>query len=664
MKIPLRVAFLLAALLCGATAQAQSQTACPHRPYEIALTAQRAHAHPVMDVALFCTFTAPDGRTATVRGFWDGDRRYLVRFAPDAPGVWTYRTRASDTLDAGLHNRTGTFTVGDPCGSTPFDVHGLPRVAPGGRHLMHTDGTPWFYLSDTAWEIVWKARMEEFRVYLADRRAKGFNGVQMCAISHQLNGPRGMMNQKGELTFLDTTLLLPDPAYFRTLDTMVTMMNDSGMMAVISPIWAWFAAPHHDDPRFSARFFNADEAEAFATYIGARYAGHNVMWIVAGDRGIDTEEQRSYWSRFARALRAADGGRHIMTLHPNGSFASFSFYDSTATWLDMHMYQSSHSMLNIAWWELPLRGWELHPAKPLLDGETVYEDLYEYFWLYDEHSDTTGFHWFTADEVRRPRYESVLSGALAGISYGASGVYQWHVERLPEPTKHPRKYVLDALHFPGSSHMQVIRDVMTALDWWTFSPATGAWRREPGVSYIPTAVNDRFVVSYFARGVSPDPYTYGGPPIGYYTWVHPRTGKRIWSAAGYQLFPPDGRIEKPDTNDWLLVGTVDAVNLERLPMVDSSTNVEVPVDPVILSLHPQPVSTHLGLTMQLRPQAAPVAVRVVDLLGRVVHREAVALSASGVAHLRIFTGGWAPGLHVLEVQGAMHRRRVPFLVRH
>jgi hypothetical protein len=655
---------LVIAVLCGTVVAQTPRPACPHRPVEIALTAARVHAHPVLDVALFCTFTAPDGRTKTVRGFWDGDRTYRVRFAPDAPGAWTYRTHASDTLDDGLHGRSGAIVVGQPCSDAPFDVHGLPRVAPNGRYLMHADGTPWFYLSDTAWEIVWKTRMDEFRIYLADRAAKRFNAVQMCAISHQLNGPRGMPNQKGQTTFLDTTLLLPNPEYFRLLDTIVTMLNDSGMVAVISPIWAWVAEPHRDNPLYDARFFNADEAEAFATYIAARYAGHNVIWIAGGDKGCDTDEQRSYWTRFARALQAADGGSHLTTLHPNGGSASYTYFDSTATWLDFHMYQSSHTLFNISWWDLARKGWERTPAKPLLDGEAVYEDLYENFWLYDEHSDTTGFRWFTADDLRRPRYESILSGALAGLSYGASGVYQWNVERLPEPTKHPRKEVLDALHFPGSSHMQVIRDVMTSLDWWAFTPAPGTWRREPGMESISSAENDRFIVSYFPRGVSPAIYAYDGSPTRYYTWVHPRTGRRNWSAAGYDLFPLDGRCEKPDTNDWLFVGTVDAANLERLPMVDTSTNIEVPAAPVILSLHPHPITTHVDLTMQARPQSAPVTLQIVDLLGREVHRESVTLSSAGGAHLRIFTRGWTPGLHILQIEGASDARRLPFLVLH
>lgn len=64
--------------------------------------------------------------------------------------------------------------------------------------------------------------------------------------------------------------------------------------------------------------------------------------------------------------------------------------------------------------------------------------------------------------------------------------------------------------------MEVIRDVMTALEWWSFTPATTAWGREPGFPYLPTSVNDRFVVSYVARGVAMEPYTYGGPPINYY----------------------------------------------------------------------------------------------------------------------------------------------------
>ncbi len=649
-------------LLLTLPALVQGQSVCPHRPIELQFHAAQRYAHPVRDVELFCTFTSPTGSATTVRGFWNGDSTYLVRFAPDRQGVWTWRTRATAIGDAGLNDRAGVFDVGAPCSDAPFDQHGLPRVARNHRSLAHADGTPWFYLSDTAWELAWKATMEEFRTYLSDRRSKGFNAVQFCAISHQLNGPRGMSNQYQQETFLDSTLTRPNPRYFEFLDAVVTMLNDSGMVAVISPLWAWVASVHRDDPRYDARFFSEDEAAAWARYVGARYAGHNVMWIVGGDKGCDTDEQRRYWSRFAHELREADGGSHLTTLHPNGGSASYTYFDSTATWLDLHMYQSSHTLFNISWWDLALKGWERTPAKPLLDGEAVYEDLFDNFWLHDETSDTTGFRWFTADDLTRPRYESVLSGALAGISYGASGVYQWHVERLPEPSKHPRKYVLDAIRFPGSARMQAIRTIMTALDWSTFQPAPTTWQRQPGMEQIATSINERYVVSFFPRAVAPSIYRYTGPLVTYYTWVDPHTGRRPWSPAGYAVFPHDGAVEKPDTNEWLFVGSLNSSDLMQLPIAESSTQVEVLRDRIVCSLHPHPVDDGLTLSLQVPPQALPVEIRVLDLLGREIRRDAVHVTPAGHAYLRMETGTLPPGSYLLMLRTASLQRALRFVV--
>ena len=50
------------------------------RPYEIAFTAARDHAEPYVDVEMWVDFVK--GETTVRRpAFWDGSRRWKVRFA-------------------------------------------------------------------------------------------------------------------------------------------------------------------------------------------------------------------------------------------------------------------------------------------------------------------------------------------------------------------------------------------------------------------------------------------------------------------------------------------------------------------------------------------------------------------------------------------------------
>lgn len=55
----------------------------------------------------------------------------------------------------------------------PVDFrHGPPKVSENKRYLVHEDGTPFFYLGDTARELFHRLNREEADQYLEDRAAK------------------------------------------------------------------------------------------------------------------------------------------------------------------------------------------------------------------------------------------------------------------------------------------------------------------------------------------------------------------------------------------------------------------------------------------------------------------------------------------------------------
>src|SRR5688572_19687218 len=92
--------------------------------------------------------TSPSGRQVVVDGFWDGGNIWRARFMADEPGKWRYATRSADS---GLGGKSGEFDCGRPKGKLAIFKNGSIRVAKSGRHLAHADGTPFFWLGDTAW---------------------------------------------------------------------------------------------------------------------------------------------------------------------------------------------------------------------------------------------------------------------------------------------------------------------------------------------------------------------------------------------------------------------------------------------------------------------------------------------------------------------------------
>ncbi|MHC4431708.1 MAG: DUF5060 domain-containing protein, partial [Planctomycetota bacterium] len=71
--------------------------------FEQVFASSRDYGNPVQDVEVKVEFVSAGGEKRTLLGFWDGGRRWRVRFSPDELGKWTYKTSCSDKSNAGLH---------------------------------------------------------------------------------------------------------------------------------------------------------------------------------------------------------------------------------------------------------------------------------------------------------------------------------------------------------------------------------------------------------------------------------------------------------------------------------------------------------------------------------------------------------------------------------
>src|SRR6266850_6326364 len=119
--------------------------------FEQSFESSVSYDNPAQAAELTVTFTAPSGDKFKVHGFWDGGKVWRIRFAPTQPGQWKFESICSDPKNKGLHAQSSSFKVTPSAGKTRFSQHGPVRVSPDGRCLMHDDGTPFFWMGDTAW---------------------------------------------------------------------------------------------------------------------------------------------------------------------------------------------------------------------------------------------------------------------------------------------------------------------------------------------------------------------------------------------------------------------------------------------------------------------------------------------------------------------------------
>lgn len=131
--------------------------------FEVVFTETVAAENPYADVVLFAdffqgNFLTKDSDHVTVRGFYDGSNRYVVRFQPPAEGSWHYQTRVfkgGQTVPQ-LHGRTGSVTVTAPAPGQ----HGPVRA--NKRSFVHADGTEHFSVGTTAY--AWVHQWESLRL--------------------------------------------------------------------------------------------------------------------------------------------------------------------------------------------------------------------------------------------------------------------------------------------------------------------------------------------------------------------------------------------------------------------------------------------------------------------------------------------------------------------
>jgi hypothetical protein len=431
------------------------------------------------------------------------------------------------------------------------------KVSDNHRFLVTEDGKPFFWLGDTAWELFHRLNREEAVRYLEDRAKKGFTVVQAVALAELdgLNDP----NPYGQRPLVDNDSVRPDvkegPAndYWDHVDWIIEKANSLGIYVGFLPTWGdkwnkkWGAGPE---------IFTPENAAAYGEWIGKRYRDKGVVWILGGDRPVETDAHREVLRAMARGLRAGDGGAHLMTLHPTGGDGSSKYFPDEP-WMDFNMRQNGHVAEYTGRYDQTRADYERTPVKPVIDGEPIYEDHPVSF-----NAKELG-HSIAAD-VRRPLYWDLFSGAC-GHTYGHHSVWQmWAPPR--EAINNPLLPWTEAIAQPGAGQMQHGRRLLESRPFLTRVPDDTVVVTGRVPTSVPGAGRYRLVGTRDEKGRYAMVYAPVGRPFAVRMaavsgarvkawWFDPRDGK----ATAIAEFPNDGgeRTFAPpspgEALDWVLV---------------------------------------------------------------------------------------------------------------
>ena len=340
------------------------------------------------------------------------------------------------------------------------------KVSENQRFLMTEGGQPFFWMGDTAWELIHRCTKEEIERYLENRRQKKFNVIQTVVLAEEdgLHTP----NMSGELPLINDDPMQPNETYFEIVDFMIETAAEKGLYVALLPTWGDKVVPMWG---VGPQVFTPKNAQFFGRWLAERYHDcTNTVWVLGGDRPILSEngDFRELWQAMATGIRSVLGNKALLTYHPNGNPAleKGAVCVHAQEWADFVMFQSGHGAAEIPTWEMTETLYQLNPPKPVLDGEINYEDHAIAPW--PKWDPKSGY--FRDYEVRKAMYRSVFAGGC-GVTYGHQHVWQmWDYHLKPKNNAFELRPWYDALDRPGAFQVKHLVNLMLSHEYFNRIP--------------------------------------------------------------------------------------------------------------------------------------------------------------------------------------------------
>jgi hypothetical protein len=429
-------------------------------------------------------------------------------------------------------------TVVTPPPPTPSSIGTAPlRASPDKHYLLTAAGKPFSYVADTAWYLFDRLKQPDADRYLQARAAQGFTDIQ-TTITYSLGN-----NAYGQPALLNGDITKPNDAYFRNVDYVINKTNALGMIPAMAVI---------DGHTFQSGKFNPTTAYQMGRYLGTRYKGQRLIWMLGADNDPTTVPNGLAVTRaFAKGITETYGaGRDdnvTRTFFPGYNTSSSKWFQNDS-WLDFDFLQSGHSVRDN--YNLITADYKNSNPKPTFDGEAVFEDIP--LGLNPANRRATDY------DVRIARYWALFAGAF-GISYGHSDVWQFYTLGGAQDDGNPRHNWYDVLNSPGATQMKYIRRLIESRPFLSRVPDQSliAGTNPTNTSHLQ-ATRDAsgsyaFVYSPDGRAFTVNTSRLSGTTLKA-TWYNPRTGA---STPAAQFARTVTRTFTPPTsganNDWVLI---------------------------------------------------------------------------------------------------------------
>ncbi|HEX3768038.1 MAG TPA: glycoside hydrolase family 140 protein, partial [Puia sp.] len=255
------------------------------------------------------------------------------------------------------------------------------------------------------------------------------------------------------------------------------------------------------------------------------------------------------WRSMAAGIREGVGDKEnvLITYHPQPNEQGSGQYFFSDEWLSLNMFQNGHCR-NTPVYDKIYKAWLRIPAKPVLDGEPIYEDHPVCFNVKELGTSN-------ALDVRQYAYLDLFSGAC-GHTYGCHDIWQFY-SKEHEAINGPHVYWPEALQLTGANQMKYVKKLMESHPLTERVPDQSLVLENnlPASERIQATRGTDYIFIYSAAG---NPFTVvlgktEGKTLNVH-WFNPRNGSvskdpQIANTGNVLLKPPTSGYGQ----DWVLI---------------------------------------------------------------------------------------------------------------
>ncbi|MCR5523626.1 MAG: DUF4038 domain-containing protein [Clostridia bacterium] len=475
----------------------QTLSAETWRAVELSFESEKSYADPFGDVTLDMLLYGC-GRLYTVPCFWDGGNTWRARFVCPQAGKWQCKTVCSDEDNTALNGRTALVECSAYSGNLDIYIHGFVTTRYGEKYLTYEDGTPFFYLGDTHWQLAQET--PEMVAAICNKRAEqGFTVYQSQPMDSSFN--MAVTENLTEKCFDDLRAL--DEQFRIITECGLTHAHSqffwplTGMTRLIENHGGW-TEPKIKGMLGLKRVTMPDLCDEAKTYLEklsrywvARYSAYPVIWTLGQEIDNDPyQDENSKWNAVnnpykyvAEYLNKYDPYDHPVTAHQESTGNTVAYGNGLGTGeLNMIWYPGAqpsafrdvkaHTMYAPQWHPSFLKRddymsardyWYNGQGKPVVN----YEGLYCYLW-------TKNYG------ARAQAWASYLTG-LYGCAWGGQPTWAYlnGYDRdsqsddgvdIIRPEEKQAATWQDALEYPSSYQVGYMCSFMKRIEWYNLIP--------------------------------------------------------------------------------------------------------------------------------------------------------------------------------------------------